>query len=87
MISGTTRSGFAFEVDEAALNDMELFEAITDLDTGDARAIVPISRKLLGSQKAALYAHLRDGAGRVPVDRFAEEIADIFSATKETKKS
>ena len=87
MITGTTKSGFEFSVPEDVVNDMELFEALCDLDDGDATAVVPVVRRVLGSQKKALYDHLRTDAGRVPVDKVAEEIADILSAVKDGKKS
>ncbi len=86
MVKGVTRSGFEFEVAEDIVNDMELFEALCDLDSGDARAIVPVCRAVLGDQKKALYAHIRNEAGRVPVDKVAEEIADILAALKDGKK-
>ena len=66
---------------------MELFEALCDLDGGDARAIVPMCRIVLGEQKKALYEHLRAEYGRVPVDKVAEEITDIIGALKNGKKS
>ena len=87
MVTGTTRSGFAFEVAEDIANDMELFETLCDLDGGDATAVVPVCRKVLGGQKKALYDHLRGEDGRVPIDRVTEEIADILMAVKDGKKS
>ena len=87
MISGETRSGFRFEVAEDIANDMELVEALCDFDSGDATAVVPVCRRVLGSQKKALYDHLRTDSGRVPVDKVAEEIADILSAVNNGKKS
>lgn len=87
MISGVTRSGFAFEVDEEIANDMELFEALCDLDNGDATAVVPVCRIVLGDQKKALYEHLRADNGRVPVTKVSEEIADILTAIRDGKKS
>lgn len=87
MITGTTKSGFVYSVPEDVVNDMELFEALCDLDDGDATAVVPVVRRVLGNQKKALYDHLRTDAGRVPVDKVAEEIADILSAVKDGKKS
>ena len=87
MVTGTTRSGFAFEVAEDIANDMELFEALCDLDNGDATAVVPVCRKVLGDQKKALYEHLRGESGRVPIDKVAEELADILAAVKNGKKS
>lgn len=87
MITGTTRSGFEFSVPEDVANDMELFEALCDLDNGDATAVVPVVRRVLGDQKKKLYDHLRTESGRVPVEKVAEEIADILAAVKDGKKS
>ncbi len=87
MIKGKTRSGFEFEVAEDIANDMELFEALCDWDAGDAKAVVPVCRIVLGQQKKALYDHLKAIHGRAPVDKVAEEIQDIFTALKEGKKS
>lgn len=87
MVTGTTRSGFDFEVAEDITNDMELFEALCDLDAGDATAVVPVCRKILGRQKKALYDHLRDENGRVPVEKVSEAVIDIINAVKDGKKS
>lgn len=87
MIRGKTRSGFEFEVAEDIANDMELFEGLCDLDAGDARALVPVCRIVLGDQKKALYEHLRAIHGRVPVDKASEEVSDILEAVKNGKKS
>ncbi len=87
MIQGETKSGFRFAVPEDVVNDMELFEALCDLDAGDGRAVVPVCRQVLGEQKKALYEHLRTEGGRVPVDRVVEEIYDILSSIKDAKKS
>lgn len=87
MITGTTRSGFEFEVPEDLANDMELFEALCDLDAGDTKAVVPVCKKVLGDKKKALYDHLRTASGRVPVDKVADEIADILQSFSAGKKS
>ena len=86
MIKGVTRSGFEFEVAEDIANDMELFEALTDLDNGDLRAIVPICRTIIGDRKKELYDHLRGEDGRVPIERVSDEIVDILTAVKDGKK-
>lgn len=86
MVTGVTRSGFAFEVADDLADNMELFEALCDLDGGDERAIVPVCRIILGDQKKALYTHLRGDDGRVPVTKVVEEVADIIAALKDGKK-
>lgn len=87
MITGKTKSGFAFEIEEDAFNDMELFEALCDLDEGKATAAASVCRRILGDRKKALYEHLRTESGRVPMDKVMEEIADMIAAAKEGKKS
>jgi len=87
MIKGTTRSGFEFTVAEDITNDMELFEALCDLDNGKLTAAVEVCRRILGDQKKALYDHLRGPDGRVPADKVSEEIVDIMAAVKDGKKS
>ena len=87
MVKGVTSSGFAFEVSEDIGNDMELFEALCDLEDGKVTAIMPVFRKVLGDQKQALYDHLREKDGRVPMDKAQEEILEIFNAIRDGKKS
>ena len=88
MVKGVTSSGFAFEVSENIVNDMELFEALAELDAGKILAIIPVFRKILGDQqKQALYDHLREPDGRVPMDKAEAEILEIFAAVKDGKKS
>lgn len=87
MITGTTSTGFAFEVEEDIANDMELFEALYDIDNGDATAVVSVCRRILGDRKKALYDHLRGENGRVPVDAVIAAIGEIFEAVKGGKKS
>lgn len=84
---GKTASGFEFDVPDETRNDMELLEALTDLQEGDGAAMVPIARKILGKQKKALYDHLRTEDGRVPVDKVSDEILEIFKALKDGPKS
>ena len=87
MISGVTRSGFAFEVDEAVANDMELFEALCDLDNGDATAVVPVCRIILGKQKKALYDHLRRDNGTVPIEDVSDAIMEVIEALGDDGKN
>ena len=87
MITGMTDSGFAFSIDENALNDMELLDELVEVDKGNALAISGVCSRILGPQKAALYDHLRGEDGRVPMDAVTQAVAEIFKACKEGKKS
>ena len=87
MITGTTGSGFNYEIDDDALNDMELLDALCDLDRGDHSAISEVIRRLMGEQKKALYEHLRGMDGRVKADEVINTVAEILNACSKTKKS
>lgn len=80
-----TASGFVIDIDETCLDDMELFDAIVDLQNGDATTIPLILRKILGTGKAALYEHCRAEDGRVPTTVVTEEIKQIFEALNAKK--
>ena len=55
-----TSSGFCCEIDETAINDMELLEDLEELDQGNPMRVPSALRRLLGEQgKRALYDHLR----------------------------
>ena len=95
MLKGTTKSGFAFEVDEAAADDMRLVDALAACmadDTDSFQVISAASRAaelLLGkAQKAALYAHIgKDRGGRVPAAELMNELEDIMSGGSAEKNS
>ena len=75
-----TATGFEADIDDVCIDDMELFEAVVDVQGGDATAIPTVVRKLGGIHKQALYDHCRLPDGRVPVEAVAEEIGEIFKA-------
>ncbi len=86
MISGKTASGFEFEMDDQALNDMELIEDLMQVDKGDVTALPGVLKTLLGEeQKKKLYDHVRNEKGRVPMDLLAKEVTEIFKASKTVK--
>lgn len=79
MITGTTTSGFAYEIPESALDNMELVDAISESEQNPV-ALSTILQLLLGQeQKKRLYDHLRTETGTVPVEAVSTAIADIFS--------
>ena len=81
-----TSSGFCCEIDEAAINDMELLEDLEELDRGNPLQVPSALRRLLGEQgKRALCDHLRTESGRVPVDKVSVELAEIFGGLKSKK--
>lgn len=88
MLTGTTSTGFSWEIEEDALDDMELLDALTDLDGGKLNAVSPVCLHLLGErQRAALYDHNRDESGRVRVSAVSNELGEILMELKDGKKS
>ena len=86
MITGTTTSGFSFELEEEIFDDYELLEMLHKIDRGDNGMMIEMVDKLLGvEQRERLKNHVRTEKGRVPAKRLFEEIKEIFQANKTTK--
>lgn len=83
-LKGTTATGFSFEIDEEARDDMEILERLVDMSRGDITAAPDVLMSLLGEeQKKALYDHCRGKNGRVPSKKVIEELRNIFDTVKE----
>lgn len=81
-----TSSGFEFELDPKRLDDMELIEALADLDKNPT-GIPRVLRLILGDDgKDRLYEHCRDESGRVPASRVGAELTEIFRLGQESIK-
>ena len=88
MIEGTTKSGFRFALDEDALDDYELVEALCDVDNGNIGAITKVVDMLLGKeQKCNLKEHLRSEKGKVSAAAMCDEVAQIFELSNKIKNS
>ena len=79
----TTPSGFSCEIDEAKLNDMELFDALVELDAGNMTALPTVVGKIIGGEKKRLYNHVRASDGTVPIEQVAAEVRHIIQALGE----
>lgn len=86
MICGKTKTGFAFSVDENCMNDMELVDILADDATDESFRMSKLLKKLLPTQRQALYDHVRVD-GRVPVNAIIAEVGDIFAAMGSTGKN
>ena len=85
MITGTTSSGFTYQIDENVLQDYELLEAIAETETNPIM-ITRVVRLLLGDDIDKLKKHVRDENGRVSIEKMNVEITEIFEAQKKLKK-
>ena len=84
-ITGKTKTGFAFSIDEEARDDMEMLESIIAIEKGAYTAVPDVVISLLGKeQKAKLYEHCRNKkTGRVLASKVFAEIENIFNAIQE----
>lgn len=88
MLTGKTSTGFAWNIEEDALDDMELLDALVESDKGNGAAISDVTRLLLGEkQRAALYDHLRGENGRVRATAAVTAVNEILAAIRDGKKS
>lgn len=84
----TTKSGFSCDVDPDVLNDMELVDDLADVQAGKMLAISSVCLKILGKDnRARLYDHVRNGAGRVPPDKVDAELGEILKGMGQPGKN
>ena len=87
MYKGKTASGFEFEIDESALNNMELVDALAASEE-DPLEVSRVVRLLLGdAQRKQLYKHLRTENGIVPVDNVVEEVKQVLRLAETPEKT
>lgn len=87
MKKGQTSTGFEYELDDAALDDYELLEMLTELDKGEYGSITLVVERLLGKeQKDKLKEHVRKN-GKVSASELMKEIAEIFNGANEKLKN
>lgn len=84
-ITGKTKTGFTFKIDEEARDDMELMEAFIGMSKGDYAVVPDIISGLLGEdQKKKLYEHCRDKkTGRVLSTKVYKEVENIMEIARE----
>lgn len=86
MISGVTKNGFAFEIADERADNMELIDAMADIDDGNILAVSKVLTLLLGpEQKKKMYDFVRTEDGIVSAQTVSEMIVEILAAKKETK--
>ena len=85
MITGTTKSGFNYHIDENILQDYELLEAIAETEKNPI-FITKVVRMLLGDDTDKLKEHVRDENGHVSIEKMNVEITEIFQDQKNLKK-
>lgn len=88
MIEGKTKSGFKFRIDDNALDDMELLDALMDMDEDKDGKGIYASRTalkaLLGEEQVkSLYEFIRDKeTGKVSAKKVYETFGEIMDSAK-----
>lgn len=82
----TTPSGFTAEIDSDVFDDIELFEALCEVDDGNVTQLPKLIKGILGEDgKKRLYDHVRDENRKASVTAVADELKAIFEAFGEKK--
>ena len=89
MQTGKTKTGFEYTFNEDLINDMEVIDALAEVQSGEnILAASTVVKKLFSAEdRKRLYDHVRLEDGRVPADALMEEVAEIISGSEEGKKS
>lgn len=81
IIKGETKTGFKFEIDEEVFDNMELMDEIAAVENDEPQRLGKVAELILGKKgKNALYNHVREENGRVPIEKASNEIFDIFES-------
>ena len=86
MIEGKLKSGFEYKMEDHVLDNMELLDAIAEVDQ-NPMVLSKVLKMLLGpEQRKKLYDHLRDPKnGNVPIVAVSDAVAEIFSGSGQLK--
>ena len=86
MIEGKLKSGFEYKIEDHVLDNMELLDAIAEVDQ-NPMVLSKVLKMLLGDeQRKKLYNHLRDPKnGNVPIVAVSDAVAEIFSGSGQLK--
>ena len=90
MIKVRLKNGFDIILQDEAVDDFEVFEALCDLegDDADMKQILFIYRRLLGKEQyEALKAYLTEKDGRISLTEMMEILEEILGMSNETKNS
>ncbi len=84
----TTKSGFVCDIDPKVTENMELVDAMAELQGGDKLAYSRVCLLMLGKEvRAKLYDHVRTKDGRVPPQDVDRELGEIMDALGQPAKN
>lgn len=75
----TTSTGFECEIDPIVMDDMEVVDLVIRIESNDTLAYSNFLTKIMGEEnKKALYEHIREEDGRVPISKISAEVAEVI---------
>ena len=78
-MKGKLKNGFEFDIDEKALDNMELIDAMAEAQDDNPAKFSKAILLLLGKdERDRLYDHIREKDGRVPIQSVADSFVEIF---------
>jgi hypothetical protein len=72
--------GVKVSIPMARLEDIETLEAMSDIQSGNALAIVPLFRKIFGGDYARIKSELKGNDETLSVERMSEWFAGVMEA-------
>lgn len=93
MATITTKSGFEYQIEPDAADDLEVFEAIRHASMPEASAMEKVNslfeafRLVIGEeQDHVLRAYLKEKNGKIRTSDYRAEAEEVFSKLGNTKK-
>lgn len=81
-----TNTGLCVDIDKDRYNNMELLDALCNLEEGNILSLSKVCKLLLSKEDhKKLYDHCRNEKGLVDTNKVTQEIVDIFQSGKEEK--
>ena len=89
MITGKSKNGFEFEIDEKNLNDFRMIRMLARASKDDDITLYSEAmEKIFGEEQfEKMLEFLADDKGRVPIESIRELFTDICESVKELKNS
>jgi hypothetical protein len=85
MITGKTKSGFEYELEDNVLDDYELIEALGELDENPLK-LSKVIALLFGSRKDDVKAFVKKQKGYVSTTEVSNLVLEVFEAAGNGKK-
>jgi len=83
-----TTGGTTYRINKDCSDDMELLDALIDMENGDLSAMKTVIKIVLGDEgKKALYEANRKENGRVSADGVMNELREIMELMPQTVKN